>query len=41
MCRGVNMHLESLSDKDRKFIQFAMDNKLDFTPILLSEISRM
>ena len=26
---GVNMHLESLSDKDRKFIQFAMD-KLDF-----------
>ena len=26
---GVNMHLESLSDKDRKFIQFAMDNKLD------------
>ena len=24
------MHLESLSDKDRKFIQFAMDNKLDF-----------
>ena len=27
---GVNMHLESLSDKDRKFIQFAMDNKLDF-----------
>ena len=27
---GVNMRLESLSDKDRKFIQFAMDNKLDF-----------
>ena len=27
---GVNMHLESLSDKDRKFIQFAMDNKLAF-----------
>ena len=27
---GVNMHLESLSDKDRKFIQFAMDNKLEF-----------
>ena len=27
---GVNMHLESLSDRDRKFIQFAMDNKLDF-----------
>ena len=27
---GVNMHLVSLSDKDRKFIQFAMDNKLDF-----------
>ena len=27
---GVNMHLESLSDKGRKFIQFAMDNKLDF-----------
>ena len=27
---GVNMHLESLNDKDRKFIQFAMDNKLDF-----------
>ena len=27
---GVKMHLESLSDKDRKFIQFAMDNKLDF-----------
>ena len=27
---GVNMHLELLSDKDRKFIQFAMDNKLDF-----------
>ena len=27
---GVSMHLESLSDKDRKFIQFAMDNKLDF-----------
>ena len=27
---GVNMHLESLSDKDRKFIQFAIDNKLDF-----------
>ena len=27
---GVNMHLESLSDKDRIFIQFAMDNKLDF-----------
>ena len=27
---GGNMHLESLSDKDRKFIQFAMDNKLDF-----------
>lgn len=27
---GVNMHLESLSDKYRKFIQFAMDNKLDF-----------
>lgn len=27
---GVNMHLESLSDKDRKFIRFAMDNKLDF-----------
>ena len=27
---GVNMHLESLSDKDLKFIQFAMDNKLDF-----------
>ena len=27
---GVTMHLESLSDKDRKFIQFAMDNKLDF-----------
>ena len=27
---GVNMHLESLSDKDRKFIQFAMDNKFDF-----------
>lgn len=27
---GVNMHLESLSDKDRKFIQFAVDNKLDF-----------
>ena len=27
---GVNLHLESLSDKDRKFIQFAMDNKLDF-----------
>ena len=27
---GVNMHLESLSDKDRKFILFAMDNKLDF-----------
>ena len=27
---GVNMHLESVSDKDRKFIQFAMDNKLDF-----------
>ena len=27
---GVNMHLESLSDKDRNFIQFAMDNKLDF-----------
>ena len=27
---GVNMLLESLSDKDRKFIQFAMDNKLDF-----------
>ena len=27
---GVNIHLESLSDKDRKFIQFAMDNKLDF-----------
>ena len=27
---GVNMHLESLSDKDRKFIQFALDNKLDF-----------
>ena len=27
---GVNMHLESLSDKARKFIQFAMDNKLDF-----------
>ena len=27
---GVNMHLESLSDKDRKFIQFAMDNRLDF-----------
>ena len=27
---GVNMHLESLSDKVRKFIQFAMDNKLDF-----------
>ena len=24
------MHLESLSDKDRKFIQFVMDNKLDF-----------
>ena len=27
---GAIMHLESLSDKDRKFIQFAMDNKLDF-----------
>lgn len=27
---GVNMHLESLSDKDRKFIQFAIENKLDF-----------
>ena len=27
---GVNMHLESLSDKDRKFIQFAIDNKFDF-----------
>ena len=27
---GWNMHLESLSDQDRKFIQFAMDNKLDF-----------
>ena len=27
---GVNMHLESLSDKDRKFIQYAKDNKLDF-----------
>ena len=27
---GVNMHLESLSDKDRKFIQLAMDNKFDF-----------
>lgn len=27
---GVNMHLESLSDKDRKFIDFAIDNNLDF-----------
>lgn len=27
---GVNMHLESLSDKDRKFIQFAIENNLDF-----------
>ena len=26
---GVNMHLESLSDKDRQFIKFAMDNKFD------------
>lgn len=27
---GVNMHLESLSDKDRTFIEFAVKNKLDF-----------
>lgn len=27
---GVNMHLESLSDKDRVFIEFAIENKLDF-----------
>lgn len=27
---GVNMQLESLSDKDRVFIDFAVDNKLDF-----------
>ncbi len=27
---GVNMHLESLSEKDRKFIQFAIENNLDF-----------
>lgn len=27
---GVNMHLESLSDKDRKFIDFAIKNGLDF-----------
>ncbi len=27
---GVNMHLESLSDKDRTFIDFAVKNNLDF-----------
>ena len=27
---GVNIHLESLSDKDRIFIEFAIENKLDF-----------
>lgn len=27
---GVNMHLESLSDKDRTFIEFAVKNQLDF-----------
>lgn len=27
---GVNIRLESLSDKDRKFIEFAIENKLDF-----------
>lgn len=27
---GVNMHLESLSDKDRVFIDFAIKNNLDF-----------
>lgn len=27
---GVNMHLESLSEKDRTFIRFAIENKLDF-----------
>lgn len=27
---GVNMHLESLSGKDRTFIEFAVKNKLDF-----------
>lgn len=27
---GVNMHLESLSEKDRTFIDFAIENQLDF-----------
>lgn len=27
---GANMHLESLSDKDRTFIEFAVKNELDF-----------
>lgn len=27
---GVNMHLESLSEKDRTFIEFAIEHKLDF-----------
>lgn len=27
---GVNMHLESLSDKDRIFIDFAIENNIDF-----------
>ena len=27
---GVNMHLESLSEKDKKFILFAIENHLDF-----------
>ncbi|MEG0794994.1 MAG: pyruvate kinase [Odoribacter sp.] len=27
---GVNMHLESLSEKDRTFIEFAIENNLDF-----------
>ncbi|MGL5683862.1 MAG: pyruvate kinase [Marinifilaceae bacterium] len=27
---GVNMHLQSLSDKDRTFIEFAIKNDLDF-----------
>lgn len=27
---GANMNLESLSDKDRTFIEFAIDNNLDF-----------
>lgn len=27
---GVNMHLDSLSEKDRTFIEFAVNNQLDF-----------